>query len=629
MRTYGLNRRLALAAALIATMAMAGCGGGGGGTSASVGGTIPGSAAAISGVAATGAPITGGGSGTMNGVVTLKDSSSPAKTVTTATDANGNYAFTAAQIQGFTPPFMLQINYKLGGVDYSLASAVTAADVTSGNATINITPLTDLVIANLGHQLAATIFANGSYASLLTPTALAAGVTALDNELLPILQQQGVSGSVDLLHQAFSANGTGLDAVLDSLHVSIDPSSGTETLTNTTTGASVSGTLANPPTTPLPAGSTNNVSDLQAITTTFNNLAAELASASSATDPTLLAYFDTSNFKQDGQNLSTFLQNVMTQPKVAGGALTIADVELQPVPARVTTVPAGATAYKAVFTVLDNTEPNSRSSFIVYKSAGGGWVVLGNQKIARAAIMSTNASITGALCAGLDVEINDKGGVGLTYAVVSGPQLPSGGLLYFATGNGGPMQLAAGGPSTYNGTATPTLQSTLPSGCAQSIGGQVEPLADTQLSAMSVPATYTIKLYKGSAPATDTPVATYQPTLSVLPLDSTQAVAADFASGISFTPSPKTLLATGGTLNVAWSAPAASGLYPNNLNLYACGNVPGSTTPQCDNYNAQLVPGQVSATISVNAAPSGATFAGAGMQLTYLDALFRQYWTSP
>ena len=617
--TRGWARLLAAAATSIA---LASCGGGGGG-----GAVGPTSSTSLSGVAATGAPITGGGSGTMNGVVTLKDSSSPARTVTTATDGTGHYAFTSAQLQGLTPPFMLQIQYKLGGVGYSLASAATAADLSNGSATIDITPLTDLVIANLGHQLAATIFANGNYSSLLTPAALAAGVTALDNELQPILAQQGVSASVDLLHQAFTANGTGLDAVLDSLHVTIDPSTGSEILTNTTTGQSVSGTLSNPPSSPLPAGSTNNVSDLQAITTTFNDLGALLATAPSATSSALLSYFDPNHFLQDGQGLSAFLQNITTQPLVAGGALTFSDIELLPVPSRVSTVPTGASAYKVVFTVLEDTEPNSRSSFIVYKDAQGSWLILGNQKIARAAIMSTNASVTGALCAGLDVEIEDRAAIGLTYAVVTGPQLPAGGELYFATGNGGPMQLAAGGPGTYAGTATQTLQSTLASGCSQSIAGQVVPFSDTQIAAMSVPATYTIQLYTGSSPATDTPVATYHPTLTALPLTSTQAGAADFASGITGSPAPASVLASGGTLNVAWSAPSAGGLYANNLNLYGCATLAGQTA--CNNYNQQLVPGQVAATLSISAAPSGSTFAGAGLQLTYFDSLFRQYWTSP
>ena len=619
--------RALIAGGAVALLAACGGGGGGGGSVGGLTGT------ALSGVAATGMPITGGSSGSMNGVVTLKDSSSPAKTVTTATDSNGNYAFTQAQIQGFTPPFMLQIDYKLGGVSYSLASAVTAADVTSGNATINITPLTDLVIANLGHQIAATIFANGNYASLLTPAALSAGVAALDAELQPILAQQGVSGSVDLLHQAFNANGSGLDAVLDSLNVTVDPSTGSETLTNTTTGQSVSGTLSAPPTTPLPAGSTNNVSDLQAITTTFNTLASLLATSPSASAPALLAYFDTANFRENGQQLSAFLQNITTSPTVVGGSMTFQDIELSAVPGWVAAVPSGDTAYKVTFTVLRNLAPNSRNAFIVYKNASGSWVFLGNQKVAKADILSTNASVAGVQCAGFDVEITDKGALGLTYAIVTGPQLPNTGLLFVATGSGQSMQLAAGAPSTYNGTSTPLLQgtNTLTNTCSQAIAGQTEPLNDTALAALSLPSTYTISLYTGSHPATDTPVATYHQTLTVLPLNSTQATAADFASGIAVSPSPQTLFTSGGTMNVSWAAPAASGLYANNLNAFVCANVTsGNTTnTQCDNYSDDLAPDQTSATFTVAAAPSGATLGGDGLQLAYFDALFRQYWTSP
>ena len=624
METRYTSIARALSAAGVVAL-LAGCGGGGGSASVSTG--------AISGVAASGAPITGGGSGTMNGVVTLKDSSSPAHTVTTATDGNGNYAFTAAQIQGFTPPFMLQIDYKLGGVGYSLASAVTAADVTGGNATINITPLTDLVIANLGHQIAATIFANGNYANLLTPAALAAGVAALDAELQPVLAQQGVSGSIDLLHQAFTANGSGLDAVLDSLHVTVDPATGSETLTNTTTGQSVTGTLSAPPTTPLPAGSSNNVTDLQAITATFNSVGSLLATSPSASDPALLAFFDQTSFRDNGQSLGTFLQNITTTPAVAGGTITFQDIELSAVPSWVTTVPSGATAYKVKFTVLQNQAPNSRNAFIAYKNTSGNWVFLGNQKIASADIVATNASVAGVQCAGFDVEITDKGGIGLTYAIVTGPQLPASGLLYVATGSGQSLQLAAGAPSTYNGTATPLLQNanTLTNTCSQSIAGQTVPTDDTMLAAITLPSSYTLALYTGSSPATDTPVATYHQTLDALPLNSTQVAAADFASAINATPTPQALFASGGTLNVSWTAPAASGLYASNLEAFLCANVvSGNTTnTQCDNYGDQLIPGQVSASLSVAAAPGGSTLSGYGVQLSYLDTVFRQFWTSP
>src|ERR1700730_4231075 len=185
------------------------------------------SGAALSGTAASGAPITG----TMNGAVLLKDSSSPAKTVSSPTDSTGKYSFTPAQILGFVAPFMLQVSYQIGGTSYYLHSAVTAEDVASGNATINITPLTDLVIANLGNEIAEKIFANGNYSGLLTKTALDAGVLALDSLLQPVLLQMGVAGSVDLLRPSFTANGPGLAAVMYALKVTIDPTTKGEQIT--------------------------------------------------------------------------------------------------------------------------------------------------------------------------------------------------------------------------------------------------------------------------------------------------------------------------------------------------------------------------------------------------------------
>ncbi|MEJ1959863.1 MAG: hypothetical protein WDM70_10925 [Nitrosomonadales bacterium] len=228
----------------------------------------------------------------MNGVVTLKDSSSPAKTAVTATDGNGNYSFTKAQIQGYVAPFMIEVNYTIGGTQYYLNSAVTAQDLTSGTATINVTPLTDLVISNIAGQIAQNVFNNGNFATLLTPTALSNGVQSLDVLLQPVLTQLGLSATLDLLHSSFNANGTGLDGLLDSVNVSVDPTTKAEVITNTLNGASITGTLTAPPTTPLSTANTTSatLTDLQAITNVFTNFATLMATNPTATTPSLLAF---------------------------------------------------------------------------------------------------------------------------------------------------------------------------------------------------------------------------------------------------------------------------------------------------------------------------------------------------
>jgi hypothetical protein len=79
-----------------------------------------------------------------------------------------------------------------------------------------------------------------------------------------------------------------------------------------------------------------------------------MATAPSPTSIALLAFFEQTNFKDDGQNLQTFLQNITSSPVIAGGSLTFSDIVLESVPTWVTTVPSGSKAYKVNFTVLQN-----------------------------------------------------------------------------------------------------------------------------------------------------------------------------------------------------------------------------------------------------------------------------------
>jgi len=569
---------------------------------------------AISGTAASGSPITP----EMNGTVTLKDSSSPAHTVSTTTDDSGQYAFTPAQIQGFTAPFMLEIAYEIGGASYYLTSAVTAADVESGDATINITPLTDLVIANLGHEIAAKIFTSDNYSSLLTTAALNAGVAALDKVLEPVLLQMGVSGSVNLLQQSFTANGQGLDAVLDALQVTIDPVTNAETITNRLNNSSVSGTLSVPPTTPVTAGTSNNVSDLQGITADFNNFSALMATAPSPTSAALLAFFDQSNFKEEGQNLSTFLQQITSSPGIAGGSLALTDIVLSSVPSWVTTVPSGATAYDVSFTVLISKAPNGRNDFIVYAKSNGTWLILGNQQVAKVDFSALEGDNSGVMCSGMNFSVNDKGGLGLNYAVVTGPGLPSVGVLLFNSGSNNSFNVAAGGPATYDGTNTTAATS--------SCGYSIYEMSDVQIQTITtLPAVYTVRLYKDNGTPTnladDILVATYTSPIAAPPLLSASLTGALFASNISANPTVLSAAATGGTVTVTWTAPTASGLYANALNVNLC------NASACQQENQDLAPDQISTTISVPA--TSGTITGDGATVEYSDSVFRSYWTSP
>ena len=129
----------AVALFVIAVFALSGCGGGGGSSSGTV----------ISGTAAAGAAIIG--------TATIKDSSTPPKTKSVTIAADGSYSIDVSEL---TAPFMLRADGDVGGRHYSLFSAATLADV---NGTINITPLTDLIVANIAGDIAANYYNAGNF----------------------------------------------------------------------------------------------------------------------------------------------------------------------------------------------------------------------------------------------------------------------------------------------------------------------------------------------------------------------------------------------------------------------------------------------------------------------------------
>ncbi len=165
---------------------------------------------AVTGVAATGAPIFG--------TITLKDTSTPSVELTTATASDGTFIFTTENLKA---PFILKCVHG-GNTYFSIA--------TEGGGITNINPLTTLVVSTAAGGTDLALLYNSwntstSAAPLLNlPTADIAVQTAI----APLLTQFGVSGS--LLNSTFVADHTGADAMLDVVTVAI--ASGTVTLTN-------------------------------------------------------------------------------------------------------------------------------------------------------------------------------------------------------------------------------------------------------------------------------------------------------------------------------------------------------------------------------------------------------------
>jgi hypothetical protein len=206
MREFKSWKANAWVTAVAATALLAGCGGGGGG-SADTG-------VDISGVAAVGAALGGA-------TIEVVDSNGNVIATKTAS-ADGSYTLTIAS--SAKAPFVASARKG----DVVLYSPISEAK----KGTINITPITNLVAAQLSPTgdpaaLAGQIKSGRADVSARQVQAL---VKALVDALKPLLVNASAD-NIDPITGAFSANGTGIDKVLNSLNISINK---TETGSNIT-----------------------------------------------------------------------------------------------------------------------------------------------------------------------------------------------------------------------------------------------------------------------------------------------------------------------------------------------------------------------------------------------------------
>jgi hypothetical protein len=197
-----------MAAALILT----GCGGGG--SSGGGGGSGDGGGgSSVSGTAAAGAPLVG--------FVGAKDELGA--TANAEIQADGSFALDLSELD---PPALIYASGIAGGNAYQLLSVVFDDDL---NGTVNITPLTDLIVGNADGRTPQQIFNNPDF-DLITQEKVETEETNLKTRLKPLLDGLGVEEEFDLRNSAFAANRSGFDAVLDIIEVTIDEGTATATI---------------------------------------------------------------------------------------------------------------------------------------------------------------------------------------------------------------------------------------------------------------------------------------------------------------------------------------------------------------------------------------------------------------
>lgn len=569
---------------------LAGCGGGGGdGSSAAA----PGAATTLSGTAAAGAPIAG--------IVTVRDSSAPVKEISAPIDTFGKYS---VDVSGMSAPFILRVTGKVGNTAYNLHSGATQADV---GGTVNITPLTDLILSNVAGQIAANLYTSNNY-SAITTTNLDSAQSALQAKLEPVLADLGLNATIDFLRLSFDANRTGMDKVLDALRV--DVSTASATITNIINNSRIVDNFAaaDPAGTLSGTGTSAGLSELDQMVAQFNTLTSLFAtSLPSMTNPTLTALFDSSSFMMEGLSLDQFLTEITTEPTNVGAKFTNIAIE---------SLNTSAYPYAAVvqFDIIQAGRPPFALGMKFGKaSASAKWLAQGDGRVGMAWI-GANATLRNSPCndghpnprSGLLLEVDTVGDANVDYAIVTGNGLPAGGVLLFDPKNGNPFQIASG---TYDRTSTagPICEYNL------------YVMNDVAIAQLVDNSMYTIELWDDAntpAMGDDVKLHSYTQKLPKAPLLNSQISVGNFATLTAN--NLGSIVNSGGILNVSWTLPANT--YSSSVGIFR-----SYTAMPLDWWDINLTPTATSAAASIPAATG--TVMNYGIHLWIEDGYGREFTT--
>lgn len=622
--------RAAIASALL--VALAGCGGGGSGGGFSLG-TGSGVATGTTGTGstATGGSTDGPGSGSTGptatstqfsgtaaaglplvGFVTVKDAKGATKT---APLVDGNYT---VDVTGMTAPFVFRAEGTVGGDKYVIHSAASAADA---NGTINITPLTDLIVANIAGQIAANYFDSGDFAGL-TKDQLDSETAGLKAKLLPVLQAMGVDSSVDLLRTSFTPLVSPLDKALDVLRVSTDPATNVATITNIVTQQQIQDSLATKAAAetavaPLSGdGMATAPDDVAQIRKLLSDFMANFASGSPSpgaltpylVDATGNPATGTYNFRMADHTAADFLGDVTTDPNMVGASFT--DVVFKQFKLTVDSSNTSPRAYIA-FTHKDKNgvafsrQPNMQ----VVKGTDGVWRLRGDGRVLdiTSGVEAVKDASTGCVYSALQFLISDPNPTNTKSAVavlVSGPGLPQGGLRYVPAASGGNWVI----------DSTGMAQLVLATNCSNFPS---QGMTDAQIAAIPDQADYVLTAVDSGGNTVQfsgSPVS-YKETLTARPLTLAEASVAAYPTVATSTPidtfSGGSITVSGTGFNKGFLATLRAEIIDQNL---------GSSSDQADKSPA--ADGSASAGLSVQVLPG--PFTQRSASATSMDPSWRE-----
>lgn len=486
------------------------------------GGGTDGTPQTISGTAAAGLPLTG--------TVTVKDALGTTRTKPIG--SNGQYTI---DVSGLIAPFVFRAEGDVGGSRYVIHSAATSADV---GGTINITPLTDLVLANIAGQVAATYFDKGQFSGV-SKAELDAEASKLKEKLLPMLQAIGVDSSIDLLRTPFTPLASALDTALDQIRISTDPSSHVATITNVITLQSIQDDLAvkaaqevSPPKLDDVSNVNTASADIPKIRDALLAFSAKFATGVPA--PGVLAPALTDDFLNDDLAKADFLNEVVSPDNNDLVGSTFTNVVI----AAIDYSDTSHITAKVNFDVLDGQgrTVDHVEGFRLRKGLDGIWRLHGNQRVleidahvlAFQGVYATGTQQNPCRASGVEFWIQDmddsNNGGSIAYIIAKGPGLPDAGLRYNAPPTGGNWRL----PGSQQGGADGGNFYVMTGSCQTAV------LSDAAIKTLPANATYTLTAYTSAnvqVPLGDDASGSYKVQMTAdRPLTLTELNAAAFAS---------------------------------------------------------------------------------------------------
>jgi len=559
----------------------------------------------VTGTASAGAPLA-------NAAVTLKDVNGNISTGTTASD--GTFTLNTG---GLTPPFLVKVVTASGSGSFPAGSLLYSVSADSNATTaINVHVLSDLIVRSwysvqgINPDVAFTNPVASPAPSPQTVQIIAGTVIQLmqlwlNNAGVNATAGTPSNGSINLISSPFTANDTGLDAVLHIMAEALNASNGsisaitvsngtiTETANptyangtiavNTTTTDSTSGAVTTGSLSVIPPTSNAQQNAINAIAAQVAALVQVINAKGNALTGSDLLPFYASDYLNDGANAANAAASFAGN--VAG--LTITSAQIGSIKSLDTTNNTADIVVTAIVTAGGQTQ--SGTTEFILKEEGGVWLIYGDQRITQISVAAQSRTAQGAPSLGPGVSHGTYifTSVEAPHGVVTGATVSGGGNIWNGAASGALNQEAS---ISQNGQALDDFLL-----LSQSLGSNI-----SELPSAGTPFTFNLTTTSSGSPQ-------YTVTSNNF---TTEAISFKGLPNVGSLTS-----VVGKTLSYNWLLPTTFAIAQVDLFAYIYdGPATSSTTHSCSVDAGNLLATATSATIAIPADMSVCGLSGTAIQ---------------